>query len=234
MHPVELLDGPADDVVLAAPPREYDRRKFRSMAWKTGNFLRTRGVHEGSLVAITDDATPESLLAFFGAALLDARVRFGPPAEVDARVIVGPTDRLTQFELPPGGQFVGYRDPPSDPSWGYFERDVWSENPTFPDVDHDLAAHLIETGRARYDVATVLEAADEYAATLSPDDVVAIRAPLPTPGTLVAGILAPLAADATILLPADGATGTVAVTSDAAPEPQTIDPKTVDLVPLGV
>lgn len=234
MHPVELVEGATEGVVLEAPPRDYSRQRFLTTIWKTGNYFRTLGVHEESLVAITADSTPESLLAFYGASLLDAHVRFGPPADVDARVIVGPTDRLDQFDLPPGGQYVGYGEPPDDPSWGYLERDMWSENPTFPDVDHDLAAPLLETGRNQYGVATVVDAAYGVAEALRPADVVAVRAPLPTPGTIVAGVLAPLIADATILLPDDDATGTVAVTSESAPEPRTIDPKAIELGPIGV
>lgn len=233
MHPVDLVAGTTEGVVLDAPPREYTRHEFLTTVWKTGNFLRSLGVHEERLVAITADPSPESLLAFFGASLLDARVRFGPPASVDARVVVGPTEKLGQFELPPGGQYVGYGGAPDDPSWSYFERDVWSENPAFPDVEHDLGAALIETGRERYDTGSVIDAAYDVADAFNADDVVAVRAPLPKPGTIVAGVLAPLVADATILLPDDDTTGTVAVASGdspVVPEGRRVDPESVELV----
>ena len=227
MHPVDLVEDAAEGVVLEAPPREYTRRQFLTNIWKTGNYLRTLGVNEDSLVAITADPTPETLLSFFGASLLDARVRFAPPADVDARVVVGPTDRLHGFELPPGGQYLGYGTAPDDPAWSYFERDVWSENPAFPDVDHDTTRPLLETEREQYDAEAVVESAQSLAAELEPDDQVALRVPLETPGTIVAGILAPLSADATILLPTDDETGTVAVTAGDAPEPRRIIPDQV-------
>lgn len=229
MHPIDLLAGTTDGVVLEAPPREYTRREFLNTVWKTGNFFRTLGVHEGSLVAITAHPTPESLLSFLGASLLDARVRFNPPASIDARVVVGPTGALDEFELPAGGQFVGYGDDPADPSWAYFEREVWSENPAFPDVDHPPDAPLIETEQEQFHAEAVVGAAGTIAGDLSTDDVVAVRSPLSTPGTIVAGVLAPLAADATILLPDETATGSVAVTDVEAPEPRTIDPERVAL-----
>lgn len=234
MHPVDLVEEAAEGVVLEAPPSEYTRRQFLTNVWKTGNFLRSLGVHEDSLVAIVDEPTPESLLSFFGASLLGARVRFAPPTAIDARVIVGPTEQLEQFELPPGGQYVGYGAEPEDPSWAYFERDVWSENPSFPDVEHDPSAPLIETEQAQYDTESIREAAQLVSSEYEEDDRVVLRTPLSAPEAVVAGVIAPIAAGATIILPGDGETGTVAVTSGNAPEARTVDPKVVELSPRRV
>lgn len=234
MHPVDLVEEAADGVVLEAPPRKYTRRQFLTNVWKTGNFLRSLGVHEDSLVAIVDEPTPESLLSFFGASLLGGRIRFGPPTAIDARVIVGPTEQLGRFELPPGGQYVGYGAGPEDPSWAYFEQDVWSENPSFPGVEHDLSAPLIETEQEQYDTESVVEAAQSVASEYGQDDRVVLRTPLATPETVVAGVLAPISAGATILLPGDGETGTVAVTSGNAPESRSVDPERVELSPRRV
>lgn len=237
MHPVDLVKAAGEGVLLEAPPREYTRRKFLTNVWKTGNLLRSLGVHEDSLVAILDEPTPESLLSFFGASLLGARVQFDPPSATDARVIVGPTDRLESFDLPPGGQYLGYGAKPADPSWSYFGRDVWSENPTFPEVDADPTAPLLQTNRDQYSAGAVVEAAQSVAAEYDAEDRVVLRAPLATPETVVAGVLAPIAAGATIRLPGDSDTGTVAVAAENAsdvPEPRTVDPKRVELPPSGV
>ena len=237
MHPVDLVKAAGEGVLLEAPPREYTRRKFLTNVWKTGNFLRSLGVNEDSLVAILDEPTPESLLSFFGASLLDARVQLDPPAVTDARVIVGPTDRLEAFELPPGGQYLGYGAKPEDPSWSYFGRDVWSENPTFPEVEADPTAPLLQTEHGQYETTAVVEAAQSVAVEYDSEDRVALRAPLATPETVVVGVLAPISAGATILLPGDGDTGTVAVVAEEAsdvPEPRSVDPKRVELPPPGV
>lgn len=229
-HPVDLIQAHAGDGFIQAPPRSYTRRRFLTNVWKTGNYLRSLGVHEDSLVAIVSDPDPDALLSFFGASLLGARVRFGPPAALDARVVVGPTESLDQFDLPPGGQYLGYGAEPEDPSWSYFGRDVWSENPSFPAVDHDPATVLLETGRERYETGSVVGAAHEAATSYDETDVVAVRAPLATPGTVVAGVLAPIAAGATILLPDQDATGTVAVSSERrVPEDRTVDPKHITI-----
>lgn len=224
MHPVDLVAGTAEGVVLEAPPREYTRREFLTTIWKTGNFLRTLGVHEESRVVVTPHATPESLLALFGASLLDARIRFASSGRVDARVVVGPTDEIDGFDLPAGGQFVGYGDRPADPTWSYFEREVWSENPTFPAVEHDPDVVFVETAETRHTSADVVAAARRVAASYEPEDVVAVRTSLSNPGTVVAGVLAPFVADATVLLLTEDATGTVAVTNGDAPESRTVDP----------
>lgn len=232
MHPVDLVEAAADGFVLEAPPREYTRRQFLTNVWKTGNLLRSLGVHEDSLVAVLDEPTPESLLSLFGASLLGARVQFDPSRTTDARVLVGPTDRLGGFELPPGGQVLGYGEKPADPTWAYFEQDVWSENPSFPEVEHDPTAPLIQTEQEQYETGTVVAAAQSAAATYDPEDRVVLRAPLAAPETVVTGVLAPVAAGATILLPGDGDTGTVAVVAEDAsdvPERRTVDPSRVDL-----
>lgn len=227
-HPVDLLADHAGDV-LAAPPRTYDHHKFLTTVWKTGNFLRSLGVHADSRVAILDDASPDAILSFFGATLLDASVRFDPPADVDARVLVGPTDALHDYDLPAGGQYLGYGTAPSDPSWSYFGRDVWSENPTFPDVEHDSKAVLLKTATDQWSTSTLVDTARAVAEQYDQSDTVVLRASFSNPGTIVAGILAPVAAGATILLPTDAQTGTVAVSTRDAPEQRVIDPDDVDI-----
>ena len=96
-----------------------------------------------------------------------------------------------------------------------FSRDVgFGDTPALvTESDAYTHAHLLAAAR------TV-----EYDA----DDVVAVRAPLAEPGTVVSGVVAPLLAGAAILLPSDDATGTVAVTTDDdAPEDRTVSPSKV-------
>ncbi|MCG1002288.1 MULTISPECIES: hypothetical protein [Halobacterium] len=215
---VASLDDPDRPVVRA--DRVYDAREFRSRTYKTGNALRHCGVREGVGVAILDVPAPAGLQTFLGAALLGATVEFGPERVVEARVLAGPTAALDDYDLPPGGQRVGWGDPPADPSWMYFERDVWSENPTFPEpsitADTELLAGVTH-GEA-------VEAAERVAETYTPEDRVAVRAPLAHPGTVVAGVLAPILAGASIVLSPAGGAGTVAVADGDAPEDRVVAP----------
>lgn len=221
----DLVDDLPESTGLRAPPQSLDCRELRGTAFKTGNFLRQRGVHEGTTVAVADDHAPEAVLAFLGATLLGARVRFGATGEVDARAYVGPTDSLDAVTLSDGGQYVGYGDRPDDPARAYFERDVWSENPAFPPATFDPDTPALVTDSGEYAHADLLAAANDL--DYDADDVVAIRASLAHPGTVVAGVVAPLLAGATVLFPDGDATGTLAVTDGSAPETRTVSPGAV-------
>jgi len=220
----------SDDPALSAPRerRAYDYRRFCTTAWKTGNFWRRRGLHADATVAVADDPEPEAVFAFLGAALLGARTRFGAPGDVGARIAVAPRGAVDEYALPPGGQRVAYGGPPDDPSVAHFERDVWSENPAFPETAVDpesvalVAASEGDAPDREYSHADLLSAARTVADDwgLGPGDEVAVRAPLAAPGAIAAGVVAPLVAGAAILLPDDGAVGDYAVVADGADSPE--------------
>ncbi|WP_232687535.1 hypothetical protein [Halobacterium zhouii] len=215
---VTALDDPEQPVLRVS--RVYDAREVRSRAYKTGNALRHRGVRAGSTVAVVDDRSENPLFCLLGAALLGARVRFDPAESAEARVLAGPTGDLGEYDLPTGGQRVGWGAPPDNPSWMHFERDVWSENPAFPEPTVSAGDGLLP------DVThgDALAAARSTADRLDEDDVVALRAPLSTSGTVVAGVVAPLLAGASILFPESDDVGTVAVSEGGAPEARVVDP----------
>jgi len=227
----EADDGSA--VSLRAGNRSYDPGRFRQTIYKTGNYLRHCGVHEGAVVEMLPDPAPETVFAMLATWLLGGRVAPVPP-EVDGpdaadqrdgtvAVRLGPTSELPAQPVEPGCTLLGFGAEPADPSVAYFEREIWSENPFFPETDlppdrplfaHDRSTELdILLDRAT-------DAADGFAST----DIVAIRTSLLGPGTAVAGLLAPLLAGATILLPADDQVGSVALAEGQAPEPRTISP----------
>nr|WP_282594728.1 AMP-binding protein [Halomarina salina] len=224
----------SDDPALLAPAvgRTYDYRRFCTTAWKVGHFLRHLGVRTGRSVALVGDDRPEVVLSLYGAALLGATVSFDPPTEevVDSRVLLAPSDRVDAFDVEPGTQRVAYGDAPSDPGVAYFERDVWSENPTEPPdrvSPDDVLLHDLD-GES-YTHAAVLDAArrvvEEWG--LEPGDRVAVRAPLARPGAVVAGLVAPVLAGGAILLPDGDAVGDLAVGGGEAPESGVLDPATV-------
>ncbi|MFB6268592.1 MAG: hypothetical protein ABEH83_01515 [Halobacterium sp.] len=216
---VASLDDPDRPALREA--RVHDAREFRSRTYKTGNALRHRGVREGVGVAVLDVPAPAAVHTFFGASLLGATVEFGPERVVDARVLAGPTLELGEYDLPAGGQRVGWGEPPADPSWMYFERDVWSENPTFPEPSVTAETQVLP----EHTHGEVVTAAEAFAAEYGEDDEVAVRAPLAHPGTVVAGLVAPLLAGASVVLPPEGGPGTVAVSLDAdVPEARTVSP----------
>lgn len=202
--------------------RSWSGTQFCVDAWKAGNLFRHYGVHEGSTVAILDGpddpgddtlgpTSPQALIALFGAWVLGANVRVDPPTDPDARLLVGPTTWLDDYELPPGSKPVGFGREPQDPTVVHFESERWSENPVkFPaDVDGSDAALLTDEDSINHH--QVLEAAQTVVDThdIDADDRIALDAPLAHPGTVVAGVIAPLCAGATVTV-GDEATLTVA------------------------
>ncbi|MFB6124535.1 MAG: AMP-binding protein [Halanaeroarchaeum sp.] len=215
----DVLDAghPADDPALVTPRREYDYRRFRATADKTGNYLRHCGVGRGATVAVLDTPIPEAIFGFLGAGLLGGTVAFAPEGRVDAKVLLGPTGDLDDYAVEPGCKRIAVGEAPDDPSWAYFEREVWSENPFFPESPADPDGDLLPDWTQREAIA----AAETLASDLSPADRVAIRGSLADPGTVVAGVLAPLVAGAAVVLPGADLEGTVAVGGDG-PEARTL------------
>lgn len=201
--------------------RDYGRETFRTRARKTGNFLSHHGVHAGATVAVADEPAPQPLLALFGAALLGAAVRFGPPRESDQAAVFA-SGSPTLADLSEGVKPVGYGDPPERPGVAHFGRDVWSENPGFPPGSVAPEEAALADGTTHGALRAAADRASDDLA-LAPGVAVAPRSPLSEPGTLAAGVVAPLAAGATVVL-RDGATGDVAVARGGAPEPQTAAP----------
>ena len=224
-------DRRSDAPALRTGNREYDYRRFCTTAWKTGNLLRNEGVRSGMAVAVADDPAPEAVLGFYGAALLGAAVGFGPDALRDrTKALVVPTPDLGDYDAGPRTRRVAYGAEPADPSVAYFERDVWSENPTEPPDRVAPEDPLLRTPDREWTHAEVLDAAravaDEW--DLEPGEAVAVRAPFAHPGTVAAGLVAPVLAGAVVLLP-DGDeeddAGDYAV-GEGGPEPA-VDPDAV-------
>ncbi|MFC6836467.1 AMP-binding protein [Halomarina ordinaria] len=222
-------DAPA--LLAPALDRAYDYHRLLTNAWKTGNFLRHLGVREGTVVAVVADPVPEAVLSVHGAALLGATVRVLPPGEraPEARALVAPADRLAASDPDAATQCVVYGAPPDDPSVSYFERDVWSENPTEPPDVVAPETPLLTDGDEEYTHRQVLAAARSVVEEWSLDATsrVAVRASLSDPGTVVVGLVAPLLAGAATLFPDDEARGTLAVATDDAPEAMCCSPEDV-------
>jgi hypothetical protein len=217
-------DAPA--LRVPALDRKYDYRRFCTNAWKTGNFLRHLGVRSGDAVAVAADPAPEPVLALFGSALLGAVTRFVPLGSADverARAAVLPLEGADGVALSEQTERIVYGGDPEDPSAAYFERDVWSENPTEP--PDEVAPD--DPGLRTHSHARLLDAADGVGDRWGLDDgcAVALRAPLTHPGTVIAA-LAALAVEGCVVL-GDGSDADYAVATDDVPGTRVLSPDDV-------
>ncbi len=202
-------DRRSDSTALSAPAvgRRYDYRRFCTSAWKTGNFLRHVGVRNGAGVAIADDPLPEPVLTLYGAASVGAIVSFAPPRAVEreVRALVVPAADAERYSFGPETKQVVYGDPPTDPTVSYFERDIWSENPTEPPDHVEADDTLLRTTEDSYTHAETLRAAraviDRHG--IDERDTVAVRGSLAEPTTVIAGLVAPIVAGAELSIGPD-------------------------------
>jgi acyl-CoA synthetase (AMP-forming)/AMP-acid ligase II len=221
----------SDDLALHAPgdpERTYDFRRLLTNAWKTANFLSHCGVRRGRTVGIVG-RSPESILTFLGATSLGAIARFDPPTATDARAVVAPADAVDAFDLAPGGARVAYGESPDDPKIHHFERDVWSENPVLVPTEVAPDDPALAAGEASLTHTELLDTAEGVIERtgMSTDETVTVRAPLALPGTIAAGIVAPLLAGATISFPNGETVGDIAVAVDDASEEIVVGPAAV-------
>lgn len=199
-----------EGIAFHAPGRStgYSFREFATSAWKAGNLLSHYGVRAGHGVTVITgptqpgpDAepgrvaeTPEPLFAALGALCLGATLVFDPGEGSDAAALVAPAAWLDRYEVGPGTTRMAYGDPPEAADAVHVERERWSENPVEPPgaVSADAVA-VSGDGRTQADL---LERARE--APMEAGDRVGLAAPLGA-RTVAPGLLAPLAAGATIV-----------------------------------
>lgn len=215
----------------------YSYGEVATNVWKAGNLLRHYGVRPGERVAVVvgpkapDEAdepgwlgdAPAPVLAALGAAVDGAVVDLDPPGAVDATVLVSPDAWLDRYVPGPGTKPIAYGGPPEDPVVAHFEREAWSENPLAPPGAVGPEDPLLAADRS-YSHGELLAASRRVVADadLTADDRVAIRSPIGHPGTVVAGLFAPMRVGATILL-GDDVEGTLAVGGDG-PEERVVGP----------
>ena len=214
-------DGIAVDAPHRTTPYSYD--EFGTNGWKAGNLFRHYGVRAGATMAVVvgpNDPvegstaglpdTPQPLLALLGGVGLGATVSLDPATPVGGRALVAPDGWLDRYPVEPSCSQIAYGGPPEDPSVVHFEAESWSENPMQPPDTVAPADDAVTVDGETYAHETLVTATqqvvDEYDVT--DEDAVALGVPVTDPGALVAGVLAPLATGATILVP--DAEGTVA------------------------
>lgn len=196
-------------MALRAEPsgRTYTYRDFITTSYKAGNVLRYLGLRPGEEVRVEPHRVPETLLTFYGAAQLGAVTRFetatGDPS---ARVVVAPAAREAEIDLPPGHNLAVYGEQPADPDVTHWETEVWSENPAIHPVAVDSTDPIVADSDRAYTHHEVLSAAAKVVSTadLGAGTEVIVRGSLTDPAVVVAGVVAPILAGATIVLHDDG------------------------------
>jgi len=207
---------------IAARDREVSYRDFCTTAWKASHALSHQGVHEGSRVALAPDPEPQIIETLFGAALLGARVTF----DVDAsgRVVMGHVDREAALADSTRKVLV-YGGAPDAATTTHWEGVVWSENPSMPPGERSPDDPVLLHEGSALTHRDLLDRAERVVddAGLDAETAVALRASLADPRAVVAGVIAPLLAGGTVVLPGDEAAADVAVSGDPVPETRRID-----------
>lgn len=239
----ELLTGdlePDRTALVDATGRAFDHHWLCTTAWQSGNFLRHLGVRNGVTVGTVGEG-PFALLAHLGTTMLEATTRFDPPTDLseveNVRALVAPVSVVEsgEYDLPRGTQRVGYGGKPDDPGVHHFDAGVWTENPAFPPLDVDPDTAYLTDGDRTLTHAEALESARSVVEGygLEAGDRVVVRESLAEPGTVVAGVLAPLLVDGVIVLAgadddASEERGEFALSTSESPESTRIDPTTLE------
>jgi hypothetical protein len=179
-------------------------------------------------VTVAADPISASVLTFYGAGLLGATVVFGSDGLHDrTKALVAPADSLDDYDAGPRTRQVAVGTEHPDPAVAYFERDVWSENPTEPPDPIAPDDALLRADGQTYTHAEVLDAAravvEEFG--LESGTRVVVRGPLTHPGVVAAGLVAPLVGAGVVVVPDAETVGDVAV--GAGPEKRVVDPDAV-------
>ncbi|ELZ34555.1 hypothetical protein C474_02581 [Halogeometricum pallidum JCM 14848] len=230
--PAVLGDLVARDRRTSAPAlraddagRSYSYYDFVTTTYKAGNVLRYLGVRGGETVAVAPDPLPEPALTLYGAAQLSAATTFRlDPADPPRATLVG-VEREPEFDLPPGRKLAVYGGPPERPSTTHWEQEVWSENPAVhPATVAPEDAVLRADGRT-YSHGELLDAAASVvdAAGIQAGEEVVVRDSLERPGTVVAGLVAPILVGAVVVFPGPDTVGDVAV--GEGPEGRSVAPE---------
>lgn len=237
-----------DGVFFSTPERSapYSYRDFCTNVWKGGNLMRHYGVREGMDVAVvvgpknpTDGDEPgylrdcpDGLLAILAATLNGAVADIVPGTEVDATALVAPAAWLDRYELAPGTKALAYGGPSDDPTVAGFERELWSENPLQPPGERVPEDPALRDAAGTYTHGDLLAASErvveEYA--MNGETTVAVRAPVTSAGAVVAGLLAPMRAGATVRF-GDSAASDIAVAGegDDTPEKRVVRPDDISV-----
>ena len=214
-------EGVAIDVPERTAPYSY--QEVCTNSWKAANLLDYYGAHPGGRVGLAVGPKPvdadtsdregvldsaEPLLAMLGGALLEARVLvLETPGTVETDAFVRPAGAgwSDRYPAQPGVSTLAYGGPPEAADVHHFETQLWSQNPSPPPERPDPETPALEAGGSpgtAYGHGTLVRTARAVAEreSFEPGLRVELAADVREPGALVAGVLAPLSAGATVVL----------------------------------
>lgn len=214
-----------------AADRYYTYRDFITTSYKSGNVIRYLGGRSGDDMLLIPNPLPEPVLAFYGAAQLGIVTRFNKTVQRDhsaeelPQVVLAPSTQEEAFELPPGHKLAVYGDPPAASTTTHWETEVWSENPAIHPTSVAPSDIALNTGAQTYTHEEIITAAVRVVnqVTITPGTDVVVRESLMNPRVVVAGLIAPLLAGATIVFPDKTTTGEIGVSTETVPESKRID-----------
>jgi hypothetical protein len=223
-------DRPA--VHLVDADRTISYHDFCTTAYKAGNVLRYLGVRAEATVAIGGSVGPQPLWGFYGAGQLGAVTRFADREEAvstGARVLLLPVADEKTVSPPPETKLATYGGAPARATTLHWEKELWSENPAVHPADVTPTDPLLNTGAETLSHGDVLEASravcDEFA--LDESTRVAVRGSLSEPHVVAAGLVAPIVAGGTVVVPNESESADLAVVGShraEAPEPRLCRP----------
>jgi hypothetical protein len=229
-----------DGVLFTTPERSarYSYRDFCTNVWKGGNLMRHYGVREGMAVAVvvgpknptdTDESgylkdCPDGLLAILAATLDGAVANVAPDSEIDETALVAPAAWLDRYELAPGAKALAYGGPSDDPTVAGFERELWSENPLQPPGERAPDDPALQDADGTYSHGELLAASERVGTEydIDAETTVAFRAPVTSAAAVVAGLLAPLRAGATVRFGDSTASDVAVAESDVSVPEKTV------------
>jgi hypothetical protein len=137
-------------------------------------------------------------------------------------VLLIPVAHEASVDPGPSTKLAVYGGAPARPTTLHWEQELWSENPAVHPTDVAPSEPLLAAGDGTYTHGEVLAAARAVVERvgLDTDTRVVVRGSLSEPRVVVAGLVAPILAGGTVVVPADGSVaGDVAVVdADGAPE----------------
>jgi len=231
-----------DGMLFSTPERSapYSYREFCTNVWKGGNLMRHYGVRSGMAVAVVvgpknptegDEPgylrdAPDGLLAVLAATLDGAVADLDPPSEIEATALVAPAAWLDRYELAPGTKALAYGGPSDDPTVVGFERELWSENRLQPPGEVGPDDPAIADSGGTYAHSELLRAGERVVGEydIDAETTVALRAPVTSAGAVVAGLLAPMQAGATVRFGDDAASDVAVADGDDVPENRVVRP----------
>jgi len=237
-----------DGVLFTTPERSapYSYRDFCTNVWKGGNLMRHYGVREGMTVAVvagpkhptdTDEPgylrdCPDGLLAILAGTLDGAVADVAPGPEIDGTALVAPAAWLDRYELAPGTKALAYGGPSDDPTVAGFERELWSENPLQPPGERGPDDPALRDAEGTYSHGELLAASERVVEEYSIDaeTTLAFRAPVTSAEAVVAGLLAPMRAGATVRFGDDAASDLAVAGADVdVPEKTVLRPDAISV-----